>query len=149
MLDNFDFLKSLTGNWQVRRILPEGILATGNAKFTLSISDPNSLHYSESIEAVAPETLTLQKFSKNYTFLYLKHQNKIIKNFYQDSWSELTFNFIDKPQICTSYRCGEDTYSATYEFLNDASFTLTYSVDGPYKNYQIDSTFHRIVMLQG
>jgi len=40
--------------------------------------------------------------------------------------------------------CECDNYKATYEFLNQDCFTLSYDVRGPQKDYVIETKFTRI-----
>ncbi|MCZ6884069.1 MAG: DUF6314 family protein [Rickettsia endosymbiont of Ixodes ricinus] len=43
-----------------------------------------------------------------------------------------------------SHLCDSDQYNATYIFLNPDSFTLSYQVLGPQKDYNINTVFNRI-----
>ncbi|MCZ6886558.1 MAG: DUF6314 family protein [Rickettsia endosymbiont of Ixodes persulcatus] len=53
-------------------------------------------------------------------------------------------DFIDNAKAIGSHLCDKDQYDATYIFLTPDSFTLSYQVLGPQKDYNINTVFNRI-----
>lgn len=134
----------LAGEWELMRNLPSAKGINGIARFFQDKKNPNNLYYSESLSVPVDNKELQQQFNKNYIFSYFPDRNKIMKNFYEDAWCELIFDFRGgKTRILLDYKCGEDGYKAVYDFLSSDTFTLMYDVKGPSKCYKIESIFAR------
>jgi hypothetical protein len=134
---------SLIGIWDIKRTLGNYGTAKGIATFTLKNS--NSILYREDLN------LKFFKFSavkayKEYIYNYNEDNNKIIKHF-TDNKVFYELNFIaDKfyKAYAGSYICGKDTYKATYNFLKNDKFVLSYEVKGLNKDYIIETEFTKL-----
>lgn len=157
-------------NWQNSGA--ECIIANGYAAFIASKTEPNLLIYSEKVyvrnlndsnlDATTPATVAKQK----YHYRYEETTRNIVKYFSDGRlFYELNINSAPKPegsekhaeetlsgqsviQACGEHLCIQDNYVANYVFNNldstNSKFTLSYSVSGPKKCYEITTEFERI-----
>jgi hypothetical protein len=138
-----NLFNSFAGVWNIKRTLGNYGIAKGIATFTLK--DSNSLLYREDLN-VKFFTSPVTKAYKEYIYNYNEDNNKIIKHF-ADNKVFYELNFIsDKfyKAYAGPYICGKDTYKATYNFLKNDNFTLSYEVKGLHKDYIIETEFTKL-----
>ncbi len=154
--DNF------VGTWSIKRVLGNYGTAEGIAKFTLQNHSETATYDSDNHTAQSPneETLLINyredlhvKYDndlgpnventayKEYVYLYDKARDKIVKKFSNGNlFYELSIDF-DKQTANGDHLCEKDMYKAMYKFSNPHSFSLTYFVNGPKKDYLIETEF--------
>jgi hypothetical protein len=128
--------RSLEGQWQLTRTISNKGSMTGTALFTKTT--PQLLHYRE--EGV----LTLANgtsHNASQKYIYRLLDNKI-SVFVAETPERLLHDLEFDADVATGkHLCLLDCYNATYKFLNEHSFTLTYKVNGPQKDYTIHTLF--------
>lgn len=136
------FLK-LPGKYTVKRIIDNHGCGDGVASF-LQIN-PNELLYKEELNFYYHDYDNKILAVKEYKYIF---ENNGITKYFTDENNRLFYrlDFINKEniKIMGSHLCGNDQYNATYIFLNPDSFSLTYEVLGPKKNFNINTVFTRI-----
>lgn len=81
----------------------------------------------------------------NKEYRYILEDDNIVKYFAKAENNLFhRLDFIDNTKAIGNHLCGSDQYNATYIFLNPDSFTLSYQVLGPQKDYNINTVFNRI-----
>lgn len=128
-----DLIDFLIGNWKISRKITqangEQIEAEGNASFT-KMSD--GLKYTDNIKLAS----NIDSFQE---YFYKLEDRKLRVNFVDGSlFYELGSDGY------TSHRCKEDIYNVEYIFYPD-SFSLTYFVSGPEKDYNMTTKYKRLV----
>jgi len=78
---------------------------------------------------------------KEYVYLYDVARDKIIKKFTTGNvFYELSIDF-EKQVANGDHLCDKDFYKAFYSFTDPQNFVLTYFVNGPKKDYEIETKF--------
>lgn len=132
----FDFLP---GVWKIVRsvesnILYENIKAHGYAAFIVSKDDNNLILYSEKVTVHNINMDIISNSTQKYKYRYDPAKLSISK-YFNDGKFFYTMN-ISNQKICGEHLCILDKYVPNYVFDNN-KFTLTYSVNGPSKCYEI------------
>lgn len=158
--------ENLVGIWSIKRILGNYGTAEGTAKFTPSnpnktaannlenrtenSSNENTLviDYREDVHVKYDSSLgpnVENTAYKEYVYLYDTARDKIIKKFTNGNlFYELSIDF-DKQSAHGDHLCEKDMYKATYTFSSPRNFVLTYYVNGPQKDYLIETEFTKQV----
>lgn len=152
--------ENFIGVWSIKRILGNYGTAEGIAKFTLhnhqneaSTNDSSNgktlvIDYREDVQVKYANDLgpnVENTAYKEYVYLYETARDKIIKKFTNGNlFYELTIDF-DKETALGDHLCEKDMYKAVYTFAHPRSFTLTYYVNGPQKDYLIETEFTKQV----
>lgn len=159
----FSIFQALEGSWRIERYMkPLSQTFEGTAKFTKTVY-PQELHYQERGVLTTDKG---EKLDSNKEYLY-RYENDAISVFFKEKiprlFHTLTFDeHINYPFKATASHLCEcestktlpqefrkfDSYEATYVFFNKGKFSLSYKIEGPKKNYQIDSTFTKIIQDQ-
>ncbi len=139
----FDFLP---GVWKITRnvesnVLYENIKAQGYAAFVVSKDDDNLILYSEKVTVHNINMETISNCAQKYKYKYDPTKLSISK-YFNDGKFFYTMNILDQ-KICGEHLCILDKYVPNYVFDNN-SFTLTYSVNGPSKCYEIITEYTKI-----
>lgn len=158
--------ENLVGIWSIKRVLGNYGTAEGIAKFTLQnqiqIAENNVengtvnpldektlvIDYREELQVKYDVSLgsTVDNSAyKEYVYLYDTVRDKIIKKFTNGNlFYELSIDF-DKQTANGDHLCEKDLYKATYSFNHPHNFVLTYCVNGPKKDYLIETEFTKQV----
>lgn len=165
--------ENLVGVWSIKRVLGNFGTAEGTAKFTLQnqnktettsnsmesgTSDVPSnaivINYREDLKVKYDNnTLSGPQLGSNventaykeYVYMYDKARDKIMKKFTNGNlFYELSIDF-ENQTANGDHLCEKDFYKATYNFANLENFVLTYYVDGPKKDYLIETEFTKQV----
>jgi hypothetical protein len=132
---------SLEGTWKLSRIIPNQGSVEGVAHFKKDPSYPDILFYRE--EGVFTFSDGNQyAISQEYEYRYSKE--KISVYFVRDRDRLLHYlEFTEPNKASGMHLCGCDIYFATYEFKLPSEFELMYDVQGPKKNYRIQTVFEK------
>lgn len=123
-------LQYLKGNWKITREIiynniGKTIKAEGKAQF---IPKENGLEYSEEIELDT-------NIQSSQQYLYKLEGSKLCK-YFKDG--RLFYELDDNGRAV--HKCKNDLYEAEYSFSKN-SFTLTYKISGPSKDYNITNIY--------
>lgn len=142
----------------------ESINADGYAVFCRSDTDKNLLHYSEKVTVYnmnlnntkSPEGIEARQ---KYQYKYDDELATLTK-YFTDGRLFYQLNFVgadgessakavgDSNKICGEHLCIQDNYVSDYAFGSgsggQAAFTLTYSVNGPKKCYDIRTEYEKV-----
>ncbi|KAG4067225.1 hypothetical protein HA402_000216 [Bradysia odoriphaga] len=153
---------NLVGIWSIKRVLGNYGTAEGTAKFTLQNQAPNKfenqterrtndvlvINYREDLQVKYLSDLgpNIENTAyKEYVYLYDKARDKIVKKFTNGNlFYELSIDF-EKQTANGDHLCEKDMYKALYTFVNPQNFILTYFVNGPKKDYLIETAFTKQV----
>lgn len=131
---------SLAGCWSFTRRISEGTLVKGLARF--SSLGPRCLRYIEEGTLTTAQGVVCDCY-RNYLY---RLENGEIHVFFDETpprfFHALVFS-ADEQSAGGEHLCGQDLYKATYYFLDTRTFTLTYAVQGPAKDYQMITEFHK------
>ena len=140
----------LTGVWELKRRLGIQGQMQGIARFQPWSKDV--LHYQEQGSATFGNS---RQFSTYRTYAYVYDQGTIAVYFWDQKQQQPagllhTLQFhrtktANQLLMATgTHRCAEDVYKAHYLFVNHKHFQLAYQVDGPKKNYTIQTHFGKV-----
>ena len=139
----FDFLP---GRWKIARsvasqVLCENIKADGDAAFIVSKDNPNLILYSEKVtiynSALNTSLIAMQKYKYKHDIA-----TSSISKYFNDGKFFYKLNISDH-KIGGEHLCIQDKYTSNYVF-GDGQFTITYSVEGPSKCYEIITEYTKI-----
>lgn len=134
-----EFFLKLPGKYHIKRTIDNHGYGEGISYF-LQINT-NELLYKEELNfhyhGCDNEILAVKEYK------YILENNGITK-YFTDEKSSLFYqlDFVDNTKAIGSHLCGRDKYNATYIFLDSDSFSLTYEVLGPKKNFNINTVFY-------
>jgi hypothetical protein len=139
----FDFLQ---GIWKITRysesqIESENIKAEGHAFFNLSADEPGLIIYSEKVTIYNIYLNSSAIGTQEYKYKYDADSLSLSK-YFSDNRFFYRLN-ISENKASGRHLCIEDEYSASYIFSENL-FTLTYSVTGPFKSYEIKTEYVRV-----
>lgn len=137
--------KSLPGKWSIsREMIGHRGVSLGHAKGIGSF-EPNRFNtlnivYNEKGTLFLPQ-LPPGSYYKNYHYLF-KDENIYV---YFDSELTSLFHRIDfqHAQPTGEHLCSLDKYTMFYEFQSEKCFIMTCKVEGPHKNYTIQTLFEK------
>lgn len=141
---------NLVGTYTITRILGNYGTAKGIAYF---IEDKEPLYskypcilYREELDVKYYGSINKVRAVKEY--LYSLEQSKIVKYFVNENNHALFYrmHFISGSpcQAEAIHQCNLDIYQASYIFLNEDAFDLSYKILGPNKDYTIKTSFIRL-----
>ncbi len=141
---------NLVGTYAITRILGNYGTAKGIAYFIEDKEHLYSKHpcilYREELDVNYHGNINKVRAFKEY--LYSLEQNKILKYFVNENNNALFYqmHFISSTpcQAEAIHQCNLDIYQASYIFLNEDYFELSYKISGPNKDYTIKTSFTRI-----
>lgn len=120
----------------------------GSADFTLINSD--ELLYSE--KGILTSSITQHEIHREYIYTYDENNDQIAKYFSENNQKTRLFYVLNFTQISDelteargSHLCNKDYYQALYQFFlhTEKKFNLTYTVNGPKKDYVARSFYHQ------
>jgi len=137
----------LQGQWLIERSTNGHGKMEGMASFVPLQDDPQTLLYREEGEYLMPSGIASFSFFKEYMYglnqeyleAYFTYHGKKFGLFHRLILSEVC----DKYSARAYHSCGQDTYIATYQFVDSNTFTLHYDIQGPKKNLRIQTHFKR------
>jgi hypothetical protein len=136
-----EIFDSLVGDWNIKRILNEELIAEGVATFKLI--DVDNILYREDLEITYPHISCINRTYKEYLYFYHRGKNMIYKAFMDSTYFYgLEFD-CDKSIAKGVHSCNQDYYKATYQILALDYFIVKYEVIGPKKSYIINTKFTR------
>lgn len=140
-----EIFRHLEGTWGFKREISGEGKAEGKAFFRKS-STPLEFHYREDGFFINTKG---EKFKTFREYIY-RYENGTISVYFTDPPDKLLhtlifFNSSSIPPFMAhaKHLCECDTYDATYQFDSHCTFTLTYAVKGPKKNYTIETYFEK------
>lgn len=137
-----ELFKYFIGSWDINRIVGPLGFAQGVAKFVPK--DPNNILFREDLKVIYNHTSKPESAYKEYLYMYDQENEKIMKKFVDDRlFYELEPDFNNR-KAYGEHLCDCDNYKATYTFLDEDSFILSYEVRGPQKDYVIETKYERI-----
>lgn len=147
----------LGGIWNIQRTLinKKVASASGTMKGTAVFKplEKNQLHYKEEGQLTTDVGDNLKVY-REYLYTYNEKEDKIEKYFFEQGKKQhlfyaLTFEQTSSKKLLKAtgaHKCNQDQYSAAYQFIGDTEFDefgLAYQVDGPNKDYESNTTYHR------
>lgn len=111
--------------------------------------DSTLLQYSENLTLNLPvaNTTNSTQATKQYRYKFKEDDVSIYNGeksgnaaHYQKMFD---LNFTGGKSAEGKYKCGNDMYNCTFTFLSDTSFSITYKVTGPKKDYTLISIFEK------
>ncbi len=118
----------------------------GTARFCAHA--PGVWHYQE--QGLAVWRHSAQKIPVHRAYAYVRQQGTIAVYFWDAALQQPaallhTLAFVPGAVLTATgrHRCGNDTYTARYCFVDDGCFRLTYEVRGPRKHDDIQTLFQR------
>lgn len=143
MSNSRDIFRQLKGKWTIKRNIIDLGEGVGTAEFKTSETDPNCLCYREELSIIFYIGAKYDDAYQIYDFTYDPNRDVIKK--YRSS-KELMYELhIFQNKAFGVYECEKDTYYASYDFINERKFTITYDVKGLDKNYTIVTEFERVL----
>jgi len=137
-----EIFKYFIGTWDINRIVGAAGIAHGIARFIQK--DSNNILFREDLNVIYNNSSKSEIAYKEYLYWYNQETQKIVKKFIDNRlFYELNHDFEDR-KAYGDHLCECDMYKATYTFLDEGSFILTYEVKGPQKDYVIETKFYRI-----
>lgn len=153
-------LQFFIGNWDITRTIQSNSklayieksekeinkvneVATGKAKFAKI--DNLNIFYREDLE-VKYNNANMQAYREyKYSCEYGREIVKYFKEEGQNTYKLFyKLNFTDDySKAQATYKCEQDLYKATYIFSKPNGFILRYDINGPAKNYIIETIFNR------
>ncbi|WP_375318880.1 DUF6314 family protein [Candidatus Tisiphia endosymbiont of Oplodontha viridula] len=141
---------NLVGTYTITRVLGNYGTAKGVAYF---IEDKERLYskhpcilYREELDVNYHGNSSKVRALKEY--LYSLEQNKIVKYFVNENnhtlFYQMHFTSNTPCQAEATHQCNLDIYQASYIFLNEDYFELSYKISGPSKEHTIKTSFVRI-----
>jgi len=147
-----DVFHYFMGHWKLTRTLGIYGQAVGEASFVNHNHNPThplTIKYREDVQvSYGPDAHRLQGMTggtayQEYLYLYFPDQDKISKTFVDGRhFYDLKLD-VDKLEAEGDHLCVNDFYQARYRFLDHNKFTLSYKVNGPEKDYVIQTEFVR------
>jgi Family of unknown function (DUF6314) len=135
--------QSFEGHWAFDRLIPDQGTVDGSARFQKRESDSNTLDYREDGVFHTAEGKTLKVYRE---YIY-RLENEKISVFFAETperlMHTLEFKYPTLESATAIHKCDCDTYSAIYKFNFPDIFSISYSVNGPKKEYSINTTFQR------
>ena len=139
-----DVLSYFLGDWKIHRVISEFGEITGRARFRLNGESDQHLDYKE---AVMLPRLGEQKANAFREYEY-RMTDAGFDIFFSDGATKgqlfLSFAFAQASILTSHHLCIKDHYDATFEFLSDDEFELSFCVIGPKKDYSIRTLFTRM-----
>lgn len=151
--------QTLTSLKELDRSGAECIKGNGFAAFVLNKTDPNLLMYSEKVTVTVPadqnSAMNGMEAKQKYKYRFDGQALTLSKYFFDDrlfytldlgSANELcaaSGSGYTASTACGEHLCEQDFYTAKYLFVDRDSFSLTYSVKGPKKCYEIQNEYKR------
>lgn len=139
----------LLGTWHIQRLLGQVGIMEGVAHFRAW--SPEVWHYQE--RGIA-DWKAQKKISVYREYAYLCQEDTIAVHFWDPKLQQPAklLHTLSFGEEVTSrgvrvahgmHQCGEDTYKACYRFFTQDHFELTYQVEGPRKDYKLQTVFRR------
>lgn len=135
--------KNLIGSWKINRAL--GNIANTDGIASFIPMNEYKLHYKEILNLKINDCPPIKS---KMSYMYKYFNGKILKYYDERPLRllyQLTFPHKDNMFATGYHLCGPDQYNANYYFYNDNSFTLSYKVIGPNKDYTITTNFEKLV----
>jgi hypothetical protein len=136
------------GDWEVTRVISGFGEITGRARFQINAQHDDYLDFQEAM--VLPSVQDKGQGQKPNAFRTYEYRmtSEGFDIYFSDGATKgelfLSFAFTQASILTSHHLCIKDHYDATFEFLSDDEFELSFSVLGPKKDYSIRTRFHRI-----
>jgi len=131
------------GDWTVQRVISGFGEISGQAKFKPSTERGECLDYKEAM--VLPNSPNQQ--ANAFRLYEYRITESGFDIFFADGATNgdlfLSFAFTQASLLTCHHLCIKDHYDATFEFLSENVFELSFTVDGPKKDYSIHTRFTR------
>jgi hypothetical protein len=138
-----EIFKSLIGTWEISR---EGSkIKTAEGKATFIKVEERCIKYREELKVKLIGSDTVHHTHREYFYIYEEDTDQIRVAF--DSM-ELFYTMKvagESVTSCDEHLCINDTYKATYKFLSDTHFSVSYEVKGPKKDYVLKTKFVKVL----
>ena len=141
----------LGGSWRLQRELGQAGTMEGIAHFRAWA--PGVWHYEEQGRADWGGSQRTSVY-RAYAYLYDAKAGTMAVHFWQDPQGpagllhvlQFRKRLSDSDVLVAAgrHQCGEDTYKACYRFFTADRFQLTYGVQGPRKDYVLQTQFERM-----
>lgn len=144
VIEATEVLEYFLGDWRVYRVISGFGEVTGQATFQLSSQSNRLLNYKEAM--ILPNSKE-QKPNAFREYEYLMKDTGF-DIFFSDGETKgelfLSFEFIHASILTSHHLCIEDHYDARFEFVSNDKFELSFTVNGPKKDYSIQTCFIRL-----
>ena len=136
----------LQGIWKFTRYVahkkPSEELYEGTGYAVLLKESEKELKYHERVTLKDMSTQSEIKGYRTYKYIYNSEKDEITK-YFDDG--KLFYKIDVSDTNCSGkHLCIRDFYVAKYQFNNDNNFSLKYQVNGPQKDYTINTEYTRI-----
>jgi len=141
--------ETIQGVWALQRTFSTGAIMQGNAKF--SKTDEESLYYYQE-EGIVYSVDKSYRAYREYAYSY--DTNKIMIHLWNKKDQQKgdllhTLEFPNYTHICwpinsySVYNCKQDRYKLHFVLVTPKKLQLDYQVQGPYKNYTIQTLLYK------
>jgi len=139
-----DVLRYFLGDWKVQRTISGFGEIPGEASFHRHADNEQWLDYQEAMVLPNSDQQKPNAF-RRYSYRMTASGFDI---FFSDGATKgdlfLSFAFTQASTLTSHHLCIKDHYDATFEFLSDTEFQLSFSVVGPKKDYSIKTRFTKL-----
>jgi len=142
-----EVLPYFLGNWKVQRVISGFGEITGLATFQVNDVHDDYLDFKEAM--VLPNAQSKSQDQKPNAFRTYEYRMmpEGFDIYFSDGATKgdlfLSFAFTQASVLTSHHLCIKDHYGATFEFLSDDVFELSFCVIGPKKDYSIRNRFTR------
>jgi hypothetical protein len=138
-------LSYFLGCWRIDRVISAFGEITGQATFQLNSQNDKILNYKEAVTLPSPSNNQKPNAFREYEYVMTDTGFDI---FFSDGATKgelfLSFEFIYASILTSHHLCIKDHYDARFEFVSDDEFELDFTVNGPKKDYSIQTRFIRL-----
>ncbi|MBD5772722.1 DUF6314 family protein [Marinomonas colpomeniae] len=138
-------LSYFLGDWRIHRVISGFGEITGQAMFQLNNQNDKLLNYKEAVTLPSPSNNQKPNAFREYEYVMTDTGFDI---FFSDGATKgelfLSFEFIHASILTSHHLCIKDHYDAKFEFLSGDEFQLSFTVNGPKKDYSIQTCFTRL-----
>lgn len=133
------------GDWKVQRVISGFGEITGQAMFQVNDQRDDYLDFQEAM--VLPSLKGQDQKPNAFRTYEYRMTSDGFDIYFSDGATKgdlfLSFAFTQASVLTSHHLCIKDHYNATFEFLSDDDFELSFSVVGPKKDYSIQTRFTR------
>lgn len=141
MLDLYEYLQ---GTWEFERIIEGHGTAQGMATFKKHAVNPQTLNYQES---GIFHNLAQQAFKVHREYIYqFEHEHIHVYHARCGEKTDFFFELLlntEEQQGAGHHLCVQDHYQAFYQFINTHQFQLNFKVNGPKKDFLIETHYRK------
>ena len=134
------------GDWKANRVISGFGEITGQATFQVNDQHDDYLDFQEAM--VLPSAQNKEQKPNAFRTYEYRMTSEGFDIYFSDGATKgdlfLSFAFTQASILTSHHLCIKDHYDATFAFLSDDEFELSFSVVGPKKDYSIRTRFTRI-----